>query len=1151
MKKIISKLTAVILLICMIAGNIPAAVVYGTEIGQAGSGQTTVSDENGGNAEPEGQMKTEEDSSIIQNNDENETQTSGNETAGVSEETAESESENGAVQSEEEEQSTEDLAEESDTYSEEQNNIHYIYIERPYLETPGTQRIVFSFENAFADYEGISITVMNSEGAQEDWAVSRNVDNLYLFEKEFDDETSTGVYRVVSFNIDRGGEIDRIDVDAIETEAQFGVNQEYQGIDELAPIDEEQAEEAADVDASVVTIDENGVTEAQDSIASALEEAGASTPTTFSDISGRSSDIVVALDPGHDSTHAGASAFGLREEDLTLKIANYCKEELETYAGVSVFMTRTNSACPHPGGSSGSDIAERAAAAAAAGAKIYVSFHLNSSTASSAAGAEVIIPNNNWKPQVGQDGRALAEQIMAELTKLGLADRGIYSKDTTINERYPDNSLSDYFAVQIYNKENGIPGIIVEHAFISNSNDVNRFLASESGLKQLGAADAAGIAKYLGLLKGQWKEEDGKWIWVWEDGTESPKNEWLNILGTWYWLDENGYRVSGWKTIGGQKYYFDSEGRMTTGWKNENDIWYYFSDSGRLSVGWQSIDGYWYYFTNEGKMVTGWQKIGGQTYYFHSAGRMLTGWQKIDGSKYYFLDAGRMVTGTVTISGIIYNFSDDGKLIEKITPGWQQSENNWYYINSDGSKATGWQSIGGYWYYFTSEGKMVTGWQEIEGQTYYFHSAGRMLTGWQEINGRTYYFRISGQMVTGMTTIAGIMYEFNDVGVLIQKISPGWYQTGNTWYYILNDGWQAVGWQSIGGYWYYFDKEGKMETGWQEIGGQTYYFHSAGRMLTGWQEINGNIYYFLSAGRMVRGVVTIAGESYKFGTDGILIAKLNPGWLFIEDNWYYINTDGKSSVGWQNIGGYWYYFENDGRMVTGWQKIGGQTYYFHSAGRMLTGWQEIAGKRYYFHSAGRMLTGWQDISGNWYYFDENGVNLHEGVTSISGNSVYTKNDLIMFYNRSGYSYPSDALSKGGADNLEKFVEIYMEEASVEGIKVEVAFAQAMLETNYLQFNGDVSIEQFNFAGLGAVGNGIKGESFDNVREGIRAHIQHLKAYANTDPLVQSCVDNRFEYVRRGSAPYVEWLGIQENPYGVGWAAAENYGFNIVKLIEKM
>ena len=1073
MKKAISKLTAAVLLFCVILGNIPEGAVYGAESGQPGDIAAVSSEDNQEVPDTDG-VNDQED--IPQDNS----------------------------------QAIEEQPGETDTYPKEQiedNELHYIYIESPYLETPAIQRIVFSFETAFAENDRISITVLSSSGTEEEWELAKNVDNLYLFEKQYADEKASETYEVTSFNIERNGAVENIAVDAMETKAQFGVNQEYEGIDELAPLDEEQAAEEAEVETSVVTIDENGVTEAQDSIASALEEAGASTPSALSDASERSGNIVVALDPGHDSTHAGASAFGLREEDLTLKIANYCKEELETYAGVSVYMTRTTSACPHPGGSSGSDIAARADAAAAAGAKIFVSFHLNSSTSSAAAGAEVIVPNSRWKPQVGQDGRALAEQIISELTKLGLNNRGIYSKDTTINERYPDGSLSDYFSVQIYNKENGIPGIIVEHAFISNSNDVNRFLASESGLKQLGVADATGIANYLGLLKGQWKEDDGNWIWVWKDGTESPQNQWLNILGRWYWLDDNGYRVSGWKTIGGQTYYFDSEGRMATGWKNENDIWYYFSDSGRLSVGWQSIGGYWYYFTSEGKMVTGWQEIGGQTYYFHSAGRMLT--------------------------------------------GWQQSEKNWYYINTDGSKATGWQSIGGYWYYFTSEGKMVTGWQEIEGQTYYFHSAGRMLIGWQEINGRTYYFRISGQMVTGMTTIAGIMYEFNSVGVLIQKISSGWYQTGNTWYYILNDGCQAVGWQSIGGYWYYFTSEGKMVTGWQEIGGQTYYFHSAGRMQTGWQEIDGNIYYFLSAGRMARGVVTIAGESYKFGTDGIFIAKLNPGWLFIEENWYYINTDGKSSVGWQSIGGYWYYFTSEGKMVTGWQKIGGQIYYFHSAGRMLTGWQEIAGKRYYFHSAGRMLTGWQEISGSWYYFDENGVNLHEGVTSISGNSVYTKNDLIMFYNRSGYSYPSDALSKGGAGDLEKFVEIYMEEASAEGIKAEVAFAQAMLETNYLQFNGDVSIEQFNFAGLGAVGNGKKGESFADVREGIRAHIQHLKAYANTEALVQSCVDNRFEYVRRGSAPYVEWLGIQENPYGVGWAAAENYGFNIVKLIEKM
>ena len=79
----------------------------------------------------------------------------------------------------------------------------------------------------------------------------------------------------------------------------------------------------------------------------------------------QSSNIVVALDPGHDSTHAGASANGVREEVLTLKIAQYCKAELEEYAGVSVYMTRTTADCPHPGGSSAHDIDQRVADAAA------------------------------------------------------------------------------------------------------------------------------------------------------------------------------------------------------------------------------------------------------------------------------------------------------------------------------------------------------------------------------------------------------------------------------------------------------------------------------------------------------------------------------------------------------------------------------------------------------------------------------------------------------------------------------------------------------------------------------------------------------------------------------------------------------------------
>lgn len=101
--------------------------------------------------------------------------------------------------------------------------------------------------------------------------------------------------------------------------------------------------------------------------------------------------------------------------------------------------------------------------------------------------------------------------------------------------------------------------------------------------------------------------------------------------------------------------------------------------------------------------------------------------------------------------------------------------------------------------------------------------------------------------------------------------------------------------------------------------------------------------------------------------------------------------------------------------------------------------------------------------------------------------------------------------------------IFKEEAEAEGVKVEVAFAQAMLETGYLKFGGDVKPNQYNFAGLGATGNGVQGNVFGNVREGIRAQIQHLKCYASTDNLNNPCVDQRWNVTLRGKAPTVEDL----------------------------
>lgn len=174
-----------------------------------------------------------------------------------------------------------------------------------------------------------------------------------------------------------------------------------------------------------------------------------------------------------------------------------------------------------------------------------------------------------------------------------------------------------------------------------------------------------------------------------------------------------------------------------------------------------------------------------------------------------------------------------------------------------------------------------------------------------------------------------------------------------------------------------------------------------------------------------------------------------------------------------------------------------------------------------------------------------------GLSYVVGQSVVTWKDLASYFNENGGVYPEEALTKGGAPDLKTFCKLYIKEAKAEGIRPEVAFAQSMKETGFLRFGGDVKIEQFNFAGLGTTGGGVPGNSFKDVQTGVRAQIQHLKAYATEEALNNECVDERYEYVVKGSAPYVEWLGQQENPDGYGWATAENYGSDIVSMLEKM
>ncbi len=122
--------------------------------------------------------------------------------------------------------------------------------------------------------------------------------------------------------------------------------------------------------------------------------------------------------------------------------------------------------------------------------------------------------------------------------------------------------------------------------------------------------------------------------------------------------------------------------------------------------------------------------------------------------------------------------------------------------------------------------------------------------------------------------------------------------------------------------------------------------------------------------------------------------------------------------------------------------------------------------------------------------------------------------------------------------------IYREEAAIEGVNYDIAFCQMCLETGFLQFGGDVKPEQNNFGGIGAIGNGVQGDRFSDRRIGVRAQIQHLKAYASAEPLVQTLVDPRFSLVQRGTAPLLGQLSGR-------WAEDINYDKKIMAILRRL
>ncbi|MDR1590571.1 MAG: glucosaminidase domain-containing protein [Puniceicoccales bacterium] len=132
--------------------------------------------------------------------------------------------------------------------------------------------------------------------------------------------------------------------------------------------------------------------------------------------------------------------------------------------------------------------------------------------------------------------------------------------------------------------------------------------------------------------------------------------------------------------------------------------------------------------------------------------------------------------------------------------------------------------------------------------------------------------------------------------------------------------------------------------------------------------------------------------------------------------------------------------------------------------------------------------------------------------------------------------------------LEKIIKFYHIEAKRESINTVVAIAQMALETGFLRFTGAVKKSQNNFAGIGCIRTNYQGHSFATIEEGIRAHIQHLKAYASPAQLCTSCMDPRRKFIENS-----QFFGKLRTVYDLSevWAMDKNYGEKLAQLIQDL
>lgn len=945
--------------------------------------------------------------------------------------------------------------------------LNYLVLDNAYIAVGGTQNVVANIGNEDLAIGGGRLLYHRvSDGAAYEMAATETDGNGLRFSETFADESRTGEYALDAIIYEKDAQEYQINLSDAGMDVRFGVNTEVETNPDAEVVDEA----TTDVDMDVVSFDENGNQTSEDSIADAIATQKAEAAESGISTARYNGNVVVVLDPGHDGTHGGSSANGFVEAQLNLKIAQYCKAELEEYYGVTVYMTRDSASCPNGGGDNKSCLQRRADIARDMGANLFVSLHNNYSSASSASGAEIWYPNQNYNPWTSQVGGSAASCILEQLTSLGLKGRGTQIRNAN-EDKYPDGSAADYYAVIRHCKEYGIPGIIVEHAFMSNSSDAANFLSNDEGLKKLGVADATGIAQYFGLKK------------------EKPE-EYSAVFDAAYYAD----RYPDLKTAFGNDdsallqhfiQYGMAEGRQGS---SQFDVYSYknlYPDL-RAAFGNNLKSYYMHYISSgksEGRKATG----------VNTLQKPITTYNGIDYSAVY--DYNYYLKKHSDLAKI-YTNDDIGLLAHFVNCGMSEgrqakdSFDVFSYRNQyqDLRVAFG-NNLKSYYMHYISNGK----------------AEGRKATGVKSIqnpittyNGVDYSAVYDYNFYIKKYSDLARIYTNDEVGLLAHFVNCG-----------MAEGRQAKADFDVFSYRNQY-QDLRLAFG-KDL--KSYYFHY---MKSGKKERR------TAAGvKVLQNPVTIYN-----GTDYSAVYDYN----------YYNSkySDLKSAFKGDDIDLLAHFVNNgmkEGRQAS--KKFNVQIYKNNYMDLQQAFGNDL--KPYYMHYIQNGKAEGRNAESQIYH-------------SVITKSTTTVNQMVNYYNAKA-SYPA-YYGNANVPDIRSFCQVYYDEATAEGVDPALAFTQAMKETGFLKFTGQVKIDQFNFAGMGVTDASTNGDSYQNVREGIRAHVQHLKAYAVKNPtFANPVVDKRysswFAANRSGTAPYIEWLGISENPSGFGWATEKGYGYSIL------